>query len=89
MKQINTKIVYSNDIKRILNGNNALNYSYEKNGIKIPSSSFIEELRKDFKNTVKMIYEKDVTIITEEEMLKSIYSSIKDVISRYPHCILR
>ena len=42
MEQIKKGIVFSNDIERILKGNNALNFSYEKSGLKIPKSTFIK-----------------------------------------------
>ena len=87
MKNIEKGIVFSNDIERILKGNNALEFSYEENGMNIPSSNFIESLRDDFRNDVNKIFEGSVTILSEEEMLESIYSNISDVLGRYPHCI--
>ena len=88
MKKIKEGIVFSNDIKRILNGYNAINYSYNQQGIIIPNDYFIESLRQDFENTVKKIFTKTTTI-TEEEMLDSIYTSILPFLGRYPHCISR
>ena len=84
MKEIKEGIVYSNDIKLILNGYNNLDYNYD--GIIIPSN--IELLRKDFLNTTKKIFSK-VTIISEEEMISSILDSTRDVLGIYPHCIIR
>ena len=88
MKIIKEGIVFSNDIKRILEGYNAINFSYNKQGIIIPNENTIEELRKDFTNTVNKIFTKTTTI-TEEEMLDSIYNSISPFLGRYPHCISR
>lgn len=88
MKKIKEGIVFSNDIKRILNGYNAINYSYNQRGIIIPNDYFIESLRQDFENTVNKIFTKTTTI-TEEEMLTSIYKSISPFLGRYPHCIPR
>ena len=88
MKKIKEGIVFSNDIKRILNGYNAINYSYNKQGIILPNNYFIESLRQDFTSTVNKIFTKTTTI-TEEEMLDSIYNSILPFLGRYPHCIPR
>ena len=88
MKIIKEGIVFSNDIQRILNGYNAINFSYSKKGISIPQNNFIENLRQDFKNTVDKIFTK-TTIITEQEMLESITDSILPFLWRYPHCISR
>lgn len=89
MKTIKNGIVFSNDIQNILQGYNAINYSYNSNGIITPSKSYITDLRKDFKTTVNKIFNGKTTIITEEDMTNSIYSSIQDVIARYPHHLLR
>lgn len=88
MITIKKGIVFSNDIQNILKGYNAINYSYNNNGIIIPNEDYIETLRKDFKKTVNKIFT-ETTIITEEDMKESIYSSIQDVLSRYPHRITR
>lgn len=88
MKIIKEGIVFSNDIERILQGYNAINYSYNKQGITIPNNYFIESLRQDFTTTVNKIFTKTTTI-TEEEMLDSIYNSILPFLGRYPHCIPR
>jgi hypothetical protein len=85
MKKIEKGIVFSNDIGRILEGNNALGFSYEENGMIIPNTSFIESLRNDFEKDVNKIFEGNVTIIREDEMLYGIYSSIRDVVARWPH----
>ena len=86
MKIIKEGIVFSNDIKRILQGYNAINYSYNKQGLIVPNKNFIECLRKDFSTTVNKIFTK-TTIIPEEEMLDSIYTSILQFLGKYPHCI--
>lgn len=88
MKIIKEGIVFSNDIQRILEGYNAINFSYNKQGIIIPNKNYIESLRKNFTTTVNNIFT-TTTIITESEMLESIYSSISPFLGVYPHCISR
>ena len=85
--KIKEGIVFSNDVERIISGNNALNYSYEKNGIVLPND--ISDLRKSFLNDTNKIFNGKVTIISEDEMLCSLYESIQDVFGRYPHNIFR
>ena len=89
MKEIEKGIVFSNDIERILKGNNALGYSYEENGLIIPNTDFIELVRKDFKSDVNKIFDGEVRILSEDEMLDAFYRSISDVSGRYPHRIIR
>lgn len=89
MKKIKKGIVFSNDIQNILKGYNAINYNYNKNGMIIPQTQFIENIREDFSNTVNKIFNGNTTIITEKEMKYSIESSIQDVLARYPHHLLR
>lgn len=89
MKIIKEGIVFSNDIQRILQGYNAINYSYSKNGILIPNTNFIEDLRKDFTITANKIFANKTTTIKEEEMMASIYNSITPFLGKYPHCIFR
>lgn len=89
MRRIENGIVFSNDIKRILSGNNALGFNYDKRGIIIPSDNTIDVLRKDFKRDVDRIFDGKSTVISEEEMLSYMYKSILDVYRRYPHCIFR
>lgn len=89
MEKINKGIVFSNDIERILKGNNALNFNYNDAGILIPSSNLFENLREDFKESVNKIFPNSVTILSEEEMLASTEYALKDVLGRYPHCIFR
>ena len=50
MEEIKKGIVFSNDIEYILKGNNALKFSYENNGMMIPNSSFILQLRENFRS---------------------------------------
>ena len=87
MKIIDDGIVFSEDIKMILEGSNALDYSYYNNGFIIPKSDLIKELRRDFKNDVDDIFNGKTYIISEDAMKSYIYSSITDVYGRYPHCI--
>ena len=88
MKIIKKGIVFSNDIQRILDGYNAINFSYNNQGIIIPNKNFIESLRKDFTTTVNKIFTQTTTI-QESEMLENIYTSISPFLGRYPHCISR
>lgn len=81
MKKINKGIVFSDDIKRILNGINAFDYKYEF----IPNNDVINSLREDFKSDVNKIFNSNVTIISEEEMI-----NVNNLIGgEYPHCYSR
>ena len=81
MKKINKGIVFSYDIKRILNGINAFDYKYEF----VPSDRVIETLRTDFKAEVNKIFKDNVTIVSEEEMLQ-----VNNLIrGDCPHCYFR
>lgn len=81
MIEITKGIVFSDDIQRILNGINAFDFKYDF----IPSSEFIKELRRDFKRDVNKIFNGEVTIISEDEML-----GINDLVRWcYPHCYIR
>ncbi len=78
MKKIERGIVFSEDIKRILNGINAFDFKYDF----VPSNELIRELRSDFKSEVKEIFNNEVTIISEDEMLE-----INNLVRMcYPHC---
>lgn len=88
MEKINKGIVFSNDIYTILRGQNALDFSYENNGLIIPTEQQIEKLREDFKNDTKRIFDGEVTIFSEEEMENFLCSSLEDCYG-YPHCIIR
>lgn len=66
MRVINSGIVFSDDIKRIFNGINAFDFKYKY----IPSSQVIDDVRKSFKTDVDKIFNNDVTIISEDEMLE-------------------
>lgn len=85
MIRINKGIVFSNDIKEILKGNNALDYSYKNNNMKV-NDEVLEEVREKFKEKTTKIF-KDVTIISEEDMKCSLLESIKDIEGVYPHYI--
>lgn len=85
MIRINKGIVFSNDIKEILKGNNALDYNYESNNMKV-DNEVVEEVRENFNEEVKKIFS-DVTIISEEDMKSSLLESIKDIEGVYPHYI--
>lgn len=82
MTKIIDGIVYSNDVLRIMNGNNPYNFKYSDNGIIVPKE--IKDLEKDFERDVNGIFNNKVTIIEENEMLESIYNSIDDVLGVYP-----
>lgn len=89
MKKVEKGIVFSNDIMRILEGNNAMKFSYLENGLIIPNRNFIELLRNDFNNYVQKIFKNNATVIGEEDMLNSILTAIFDVYRKYPHCLVR
>lgn len=69
MKEIKKGIVFSEDILRILKGNNALDFNYVKNNIIIPNEGVIEEVRKDFYKRTSKYFNGEVFIIPEVEML--------------------
>ena len=81
MEKIKNGIVFSYDIKRILNGINAFDYKYDF----IPSDSVIKIMREDFEKEVNRIFRNNVIIITEEEMLQ--VNNL--IIGGYPHCNIR
>ena len=78
MKKIENGIVFSYDIKRILNGINAFDYKYSY----IPNIQTINNIRDDFEKEVNKIFKGNVTIISEDEML-DVNNFIK---GDYPHC---
>lgn len=81
MKNINNGIVFSDDIKRILNGINAFDYKYKF----IPDDNVIEDVRNDFLKSVSKIFNGNVTIVSEDEML-----DVNNLIrGDYPHCYVR
>lgn len=65
MKEIKNGIVFSEDIKRILDGVNAFDYDY---GVNV-SQKVIDEIRCDFKKQTNKIFDNKVTIVSEEEMM--------------------
>mgnify|MGYP006351433535 FL=1 len=76
MKKISKGIVFSEDIKRILNGVNAFKFKYSFK----PSNSVISEVREDFRRDVNNIFD-EVIIISEEDMMR-----VNDLIGGgYPH----
>lgn len=82
METIRGGIVFSNDINRILNGKNALDFSYKQIGI--PESSVIEAVRLDFKKSVCRIFDGNVRIVSELEMVSSMMEAMNDVYGKYP-----
>ncbi len=88
MEKVNSGVVFSNDILRILQGKNALDFNYEKNGLSLPSKKQIEVLREDFRKDVNRIFERDVTIFSEEKMEGFLNDSLEDC-TIYPHCFSR
>lgn len=77
MKKISEGIVFSEDIKRILNGVNAFKFKYDFK----PSDDVIREVRDDFRREVSNIFDR-VVIISEEDMMR-----VNDLIGGgYPHC---
>ncbi len=86
MIKVEDGIVFSNDIYRILQGQNALDYDYSANGLIIPSREQIEFLRVDFARDVKRIFDNKVTIFSEEQM-EGFLSGALDSVREYPHCI--
>lgn len=76
MEKISRGIVFSEDIKRILNGVNAFKFKYDFK----PRESVIDEVREDFRRDVNGIFDK-VVIISEEDMMR-----VNDLIGGgYPH----
>ena len=81
MKEIKKGFVYSEDIKRILEGVNAFDYEYDAT----PSIMTIEDVREDFIKQINKIFKNQVTRVTEDEMLE-----INNLIGgEYPHCYSR
>ena len=77
MEKISRGIVFSEDIKRILNGVNAFKFKYDFK----PSESVIDEVREDFRREVANIFDR-VEIISEEDMMR-----VNNLIGGgYPHC---
>lgn len=77
MEKISKGIVFSEDIKRILNGVNAFKFKYSFK----PSDSVISEVRDDFRRDVNNIFD-EVVIISEEDMMR-----VNNLIGGgYPHC---
>lgn len=88
MKKIEKGIVFSNEIYRIMNGQNALDFNYEQNGLIIPTKKQIDILRKDFRKDVNRIFNNETTIFEENEMEKFLYDALEDC-RDFPHCVFR
>lgn len=88
MEKVDSGIVFSNDIYRILQGNNALDFDYRKKDFVLPTKKQISILREDFKKDVNRFFINNVTIFSEEEMKAFLYNSIDDC-EVYPHCFSR
>lgn len=82
MERIQNGIVFSNDIGRILNGNNALDFDYRNIGV--PTNSVIESVRLNFRSDVDKIFSKHVRVITELEMISSMLEAMRDVYGDLP-----
>lgn len=78
MKRVENGIVFSNDILRIMKGQNALGFNYNANGLIIPSEAQIAHVRNDFQKDVNRFFDGKVTIFSEEEMEKFLYGSLQD-----------
>ncbi len=89
MKVIEDGIVFSNDIKRILDGSNSLNFSYQDKEMFLPNEELYKEIRQDFERDTKEIFNNKVKIIEEQEMVEGLKSSLSDCLGRYPHCFIR
>lgn len=87
MKKIKDGIVFSYDIKRILEGYNALNFNYSKEGMMIPDDGYLNNIRYDFSKDTSRIFRGKSTIVSEDDMLEYLDTAISDVYGRYPHCI--
>lgn len=84
MKIIEKGIVFSEDIELILNGNNALNYSYKDKGMIVPDKTFIKNLRMDFYKLAKFVYNTNIVIVTEQEMIDAMNNIVNEYKGRYP-----
>lgn len=81
MKEIKKGFVYSEDIKRILEGVNAFDYKYDA----LPKEKTIEEVRESLRLQLNKIFNNEVVRVTEEEMLEV----NKLIGGEYPHCYSR
>ena len=78
MEKISKGIVFSEDIKRILEGFNAFQFKYDFK----PSDNVIAKVRESFREEVNSIFNNEVSIISEEEMFR--VNNLLD--GEYPHC---
>ena len=84
MKKLENCIVFSEDIKLIMEGNNALNYRFSDKGIIIPDDNFIRNIRMNFYNIMKDVYDTNVVIVTEKEMKDAMESIVEEYKGKYP-----
>ena len=78
MKRIDNGIVFSYDINRIMEGQNALGFSYNDKGLIVPNANQIQNLRDDFEKDVNRIFEGKVTILSENDMDSYLNDSIEN-----------
>ena len=78
MKEIKKGFVYSEDIVRILEGVNAFDYKFDTQ----PSKEIIKRVREDLKVQMNKIFNNEVTVVTEDEMLMV----NKLITGDCPHC---
>lgn len=78
LKRIDNGIVFSYDINRIMEGQNALGFSYNDKGLIVPSANQIQNLRDDFEKDVNRVFEGKVTILSENDMDSFINDSIEN-----------
>ncbi len=83
MRIIEKGIVFSYDIRRILSGNNALDFDYQKTGAILPSEDFYSYLRKQFLDDVNLIFNGNVSTLSEIEMISGLEESISDIKASY------
>lgn len=87
MKELENKIVFSEDINLIMKGRNAFNFNYEDNNISVPSESFIKDLRINFEEIIQKIFDKNYYIVKEDEAFN--YLNDLSMKESCPHCITR
>lgn len=78
MKEIKKGFVYSEDIERITKGVNAFDFKFDT----IPTKEVIKSVREDLKIQMNKIFNNQVTVVTEDEMLM-VNNLIK---GDCPHC---
>lgn len=78
MKEIKKGFVYSEDIERITKGVNAFDFKFDTE----PSKEVIKSVREDLKLQMDKIFNNNVTVVTEDEMLMV----NKLITGDCPHC---